>query len=342
MPKSKPSILSKALEQNIRQQQTQFKKQIDLSLDSPPVWKSIRNICTIANENAILDLKVFLFSLQLWNKELPNIYLYCTEEVKALQLDREYKGKLYYNTSLEPYANKTRQQMEAAPSNKGLSNLFHDFTMEKCSLLRWAFLTMTEEDKEYGAVFCDADICWLGPMPQLDYTRILGLSAHEIHEEYEKKYGIYNAGFMWFRHLKTVEHWEEACTTSRFFEQAALEDLVEGANPATLQLFPTQLNYGWWRLYQGQYSSQVLLQEWSIKRDPQESHSGILVKGAPLLCVHTHWKTTDRMTIAFNVFIINRLQLMLKQKKVHALLHFLARLEISIALNALCSKKKDS
>lgn len=340
MPKPKRSILSKALEQNIVDQQIGFEKYIDLAVEAPPVWKSIRNICTIANETAVLDLKVFLFTLQLWNKELPNVYLHCTEEVKALQIDREYKGKFYYNTSLEPYANKTRQQMEAAPSNKGLSNLFHDFTMEKCSLLRWAFLTMSEEDKEYGTVFCDADICWLGPMPLLDYNRQIGLSAHEIHEEYEQRYGIYNAGFMWFRHLKTVERWEEACKTSRFFEQAALEDLVVGADPDTIQQFPTQVNYGWWRLFQGKHSSRDLIHDWSIKRDPQESHSGILVKGEPVLCIHTHWKTPDAMTSAFNGFIVEKLQMVLKQKKVHSLLHFLARLEISVALNALRSKKK--
>jgi hypothetical protein len=342
MPKSKPSILSKALEQNIREQATGHNNQIDLALEAHAVWKPIRNICTIANESAVLDLKVFLFTLQLWNKELPNIYLYCTEDVKALQIDREYKGKFYYNTSLEPYAKKTRQQMEATPSTKGLSNQFHDFTMEKCSLLRWAFSVMSKEDLEYGAVFCDADICWLGPMPQLDYNRLLGLSAHEIHEEYEKRYGIYNAGFMWFHHLKTVERWEEACTTSRFFEQAALEDLVEGANPATIQQFPTQVNYGWWRLFQGQHSSKDLILDWSIKRDPQEAHSGILVKGQPLICVHTHWKTTDGMTNAFNGFIVEKLQILLRQKKVFSLLHFLARLEISIAMNAIGSKKKYS
>jgi hypothetical protein len=342
MKKKSTSILSKALEKNIRDQQTGHTNHIDLELESPPVWKPIRTICTIANESAILDLKVFLFTLQLWNKELPTIFLYCTKEVKAMQIDREYKGKFHYNTSLEPYANRTRQEMENMPSNKGLSNLFHDFTMEKCSLLRWAFLAMTEEEKEYGTVFCDADICWLGPMPQLDYTRLLGLSAHEIHEEYEKRYGIYNAGFMWFHHLKTVERWEEACKTSRFFEQAALEDLVEGANPATIQQFSTQVNYGWWRLFQGTHSSKDLILDWSIKRDPQEVHSGILVKGEPLLCIHTHWKTTDGLTNAFNGFIINKLQILLKQKKVHAFLQYLARLEISIALNAIRSKKKDS
>lgn len=340
MQNSKPSILSKDLEQNIRQQQTGFQNHIDLSIDSPPVWKTIRNICTLANETAVFDLKIFLMTLQLWNKELPTIYLYCTEEVKALQIDREYKGKFYYNTSLESYANMTRQQMEATPSNRGLSNLFHDFTMEKCSLLRWAFSSMSKEDKEYGTVFCDADICWLGPMPQINHNCIVGLSAHQIHEEYEKRFGIYNAGFMWFSHLKTVERWEEACKTSRFFEQAALEDLTINANPCTIQQFPVQVNYGWWRLFQGKEHSRDLIKSWSIKRDPQEVHSGILVDGEPLVCIHTHWKTTDGMTNGFNGFIIEKLQLLLKQKKVNTFLHFLARLEVSIALNALRSKKK--
>jgi hypothetical protein len=102
------------------------------------------------------------------------------------------------------------------------------------------------------------------------------------------------------------------------------------------------VNYGWWRLFQGQHSSKDLIMDWSIKRDPQEAHSGILVKGQPLICVHTHWKTTDGMTNAFNGFIVEKLQILLRQKKVFSLLHFLARLEISIAMSAIGSKKKNS
>ena len=147
---------------------------------------------------------------------------------------------------------------------------------------------------------------------------------------------------MWFRHIETIQQWETFCTTSRFFEQAALEDLTYGLQPWQIHQFPSQMNYGWWRLFQGKETSRALMSKWSIRRHPEEAHSGILIDGSPLLCIHTHWKTTDGMTTQFNGFVIEKLQLLLKQKKVHSFLHFLARLEVSIAMNALRSKKKNS
>ena len=34
-------------------------------------------LATLANKNALHDLNVFLFTLQLWNDSLPNLYIYC-------------------------------------------------------------------------------------------------------------------------------------------------------------------------------------------------------------------------------------------------------------------------
>lgn len=38
------------------------------------------------------------------------------------------------------------------------------------------------------------------------------------------------------------EKWRTACSTSRFFEQAAMEALPEGLAPEEFYVFPTQVN----------------------------------------------------------------------------------------------------
>ena len=340
MSTTKPSILSQRIDDAIENETTEFNKLRDLSYVPPHIWTPIKTICTMANEAAIPDLRVFLFTLQLWNEHLPTLYLYCTQGVKNLELERDYKGKIVYNTSLDAYSNTNRQEMERQSSRMGLKNRFHDFTVEKCNLLDWVFQQLTPKQKEYGVVFCDADICWLGPLPNVDQRCQIGLSMHQINPIDEQRYGIYNAGFFWFRHQQTVDRWREACKTSRFFEQAALEDLTNGLVPWQIDAFPTTVNYGWWRLYQGKQRSDHLASLWGLKRDPEEKYSGIVIEGEPLVCIHTHWLTNDAMTNSFNAFVVGRLQYLMKQKKVMMFLKYLARLGSQVASDALRAKKK--
>ena len=182
-------------------------------------------LATLANEHAVPDLKRFLATLQVWNKELPPLYLLCTVAVEQ-QIKGLYKGEINISTELEPYKGLSRQQMEHLPSKKGYPNLFYDFTAEKTILLSWALKHMSIEKKEQGVLFCDSDIFWLAPLPTIPVTASLGVSAHGIRPNDEAKYGIYNAGFFWTKDLTIPERWRKAIKTSRFFEQAAIEDLV--------------------------------------------------------------------------------------------------------------------
>jgi hypothetical protein len=51
---------------------------------------------TLANKNALYDLNVFLFTLQLWNNELPNLYIYCDSFIEEyLTRTKIYKGELF-------------------------------------------------------------------------------------------------------------------------------------------------------------------------------------------------------------------------------------------------------
>lgn len=279
-------------------------------------------IATLANENALDDLHLFFKTLELWNTAPPPIYLLCTEAVK-LWTRGKYQGQLYISTKLESYRNLSRKEMEMAPSKKELPNLFYDFTQEKCDLMDWALGSLPSQDLERGVLFCDADIFWLGPIPKIPKGKTLALSPHMIRAFDEVKYGRYNAGFLWTNSLEFPAIWREECKTSRFFEQAALETLAEKMDRELIYYFGSNVNYGWWRMFQGILTAEQKKKEWTIKRDPKEVHSGLYVQGEPVVCIHTHWNTTDFITGEFNNWIEYKLSLLKSQKKVGHILRLI-------------------
>lgn len=260
-------------------------------------------VATLANKHALDDLKLLFKSLEIWNSSPPTVYIYCSTDV--LKSMPPYAGQVIPKVTLDTYANYTRAQMEGLPSKKGLKNLFHDFTQEKCGLMKWALESLTNDiSRKHGVLFCDADIFWLGPLPTIPLQATLGLSQHMIRKFDEAKFGEYNAGFLWMNDVTLPDAWQRACKTSRFFEQAALEDLADATADDQLYLFPEQYNYGWWRIYQNADPKLSVTDwsqfGWSLRPELCTDDSGILVKDEPLACVHTHWKTTDTVTNLFN------------------------------------------
>lgn len=278
-------------------------------------------LATLANEHALKDLEFFFFSLALWNSKAPTVYLYCTKAVADYLPKFKYPGTIYIEVALESYKGLNRQQMECAESRRRLPNLFYDFTMEKCKLMEWALKSLPYEEQNRGVLFCDADILWLGPLPKIPHGNRLGLSQHMIRHVDELRYGTYNAGFLWMNDLALPPLWDEMSKTSRFFEQAALEDLSEHIEPTALYQFGPEFNYGWWRMYQSDTTVQQQQNEWAFKRNPSGEHSGITVNGRPLMCIHTHIQTKDAMTHNFNQFVLSKLVILKAQTKVRALLN---------------------
>jgi hypothetical protein len=245
-------------------------------------------LATLANTNAYNDLKVFLYTLQLFNKNLPDIYLYCDTYIDIIDL--EYKGNIYKKVALDEYDGLTREQMEKT-KGKIFKTQWEDFMCEKMNLLEW---TQCER-----VLFCDSDICFMGPLPTISDGCELGLSRHEIRTFDEIRFGLYNGGFVFSGNKDIPKRWREATHTSRYYEQAALEDLTKFFKP---YFFPIQNNYGWWRLLQGKESFDKLKDKFSVK------NKTIYYEDKQLLSIHTHFKTKDKATTNFNNFILNLLR----------------------------------
>jgi hypothetical protein len=182
--------------------------------------------------------------------------------------------------------------------------------MEKIALLEWVFQAEPAAASTGGVLFCDADICFLGPLPQIPSAATVALSPHFIRAMDEARFGRYNGGYLWLRDVTYLTDWREACSRSRYFEQAALEEVAAAAASAnTLYEFPSTENYGWWRLFQGEEKATILKQAWTMHRHKVPNSSGILVGGEPLGSIHTHWyESRDAATVQYNGFVYDLLR----------------------------------
>jgi hypothetical protein len=270
-------------------------------------------VCTIATAGAVQDLKVFLKTLELFNTSPPTVYLLC-DDALINQLPK-YKGTLKTQTKLNRYAGLNRLAMSRLPGIE-YKSLWEDFMMEKATVMAWAF-----QAGETRLFFCDCDICFMGPLPDVPPDATLGVCPHRIRQQDEQKFGKYNAGFVYTTDPATPAAWRKAALTSRYYDQAALEDLVAEPN-AKVYEFPTQTNYGWWRMFQADQPPAALQAEWSIFRSPNTA--GIRVSGEQLLSIHTHWgEKIDRVTLAFNLWVFTYLARL--GSHTQPFVHFLAR-----------------
>jgi len=275
----------------------------------------IETVATLVNEFALTDLRVLLFTLDLWNSPAPTVYIYTDTPSEKVIHTIPYSGKIITKIALDEYTALNRRDMETIPGIQ-YKTLFADFCAEKTNLMEWAI-----EASGKGVLFCDADICHLGPLPEIAEGVSLALSPHMIRKHDTDRFGIYNAGFLYMSDPAIAAVWRRFCGQSRFFEQACLEDLALRYSP---HLFEVQTNYGWWRILQGDKPPSVLQKEWGIRRAEDDTDSGITVQGSPLLSIHTHWaEKNDAATVQFNKWVFSCLQ-KVPSKKTKQLLAFLA------------------
>jgi hypothetical protein len=259
-------------------------------------------VVTLATSSAFRDLKVFLTTLDLFNAIKPKVYLLCDTALKErVTATKIYSGEIIFSTGLNSYTGKTRLIMERTPGQIYKTE-WEDFMMEKATVLDLAYAA-----GEQRVFFFDSDICFMGPLPTVPATAKLGLSRHMIRPADEARFGTYNAGFVYTADSTIPHKWREASKHSRYYDQAALEDLDKHYGAAdAVHYFPIQNNYGWWRMFQGTESPQANAADWSINRIV--GTAGLCVSKLPLLSIHTHWgEAHDLATANFNRFVYGTL-----------------------------------
>jgi hypothetical protein len=269
-------------------------------------------IATLATGVVKSDLQLFLFSLGLWNKELPTVYILCDSAIEKAVHEMGYKGRIVTKVALDKYAGLTRAEMEKKPGIYG--SLFFDLCVEKTAVMKWVF-----ETEPVDVLYCDCDICFMGPLFSIPEGADVAVSHHEIRPQDEARYGKYNGGILWAKDVGSVNTWIDACKTSRFVDQAAIEDMAAAAK--SLYQIPRTENYGWWRLWQGVKPANQLMSEWSMK---EAKNCGIMINGQPLGSIHTHFgETRDAATVQYNKWVLHWLTKLTTNSKAQRLLGFI-------------------
>lgn len=262
--------------------------------------RHMTTVCTLATINSIQDLKVFLFTLEQFNTVKPTVYLLCdtaTDNILKEKKTIQYSGIIHSDTGLDKYNTVNRKIMVNQPGIN-YKTLWEDFMMEKATVIDNAF-----NNGAANVFFFDSDICFMGPLPDVPEKIKIGVCHHMIKPADEAKYGKYNGGYIWTSDRSVTEFWRQASKTSRFYDQAALEDVVAKYKTEEVYEFPIQNNYGWWRMYQSVESFQNQQKSWSIFRNEPVLTAGIRINGKPLLSIHTHWlESNDIITKQFNLW----------------------------------------
>jgi hypothetical protein len=249
----------------------------------------------VTGAEALADLVIFVKTLEVWH---PDATLYVLTDSVTKIGDIRFKGTMHVRVALDAYRGLNRKAMEGLPG-RIYDTLFKDYTYEKADVIEWAFSLGAVGDK--GVWFMDSDITHLAPLPDIPSSTTLALSPHYIRESDCRLYGKYNAGYFWLRDPSLVSAWRSAGFTSRFFEQAALEDIAVAAGSGLYE-FPIQVNFGWWRMFQGLIPPAEVQASLSFNR--ADTSVGLRYKGVPLQSIHTHWyDTTGSATGVFNAWV---------------------------------------
>lgn len=249
----------------------------------------------VSGPEALADYKLFVATLELWH---PDAVLYVFADSETPITRKPKSGVLHVKqTALDKYTGMRRAEMEATEGIE-YDTLFKDYTYEKANVMKWMFETQPDLHNHGGAWFMDADIIHCAPLPHIPESATVALSPHAIRVADEAKFGKYNAGYMWIKIPSMLEIWKSAGHASRFFEQAALEQVALHAGSALYE-FPPSVNFGWWRMFQSPISPPDQQKKFTIYRpDPG---IGMRYDGVPLQSIHTHWYQRDgSSTHAFN------------------------------------------
>ena len=243
-----------------------------------------RAFCSLATKASAHELFGLLLSLSVHH---PNskVYLRTDTETKnyILRSTPKLPLNISYNVCLDEYTNTNRSQMD--------DKSWTDFMKQKIFLIKDVL------KQETDVLFLDSDIILTAPQIHeqfdLEYGNTLGVSPAYIKKKNTDEVGYYNGGYIWVAQEEICDKWLEVCDTSRYHEQACIEDLTK-----IYQYFEfgEEFNIQGWR----HLLSPFPIEEHFSKRDGK-----IIYKNKTLRCIHTHLR--DERFSYFNKLIITYL-----------------------------------
>lgn len=232
--------------------------------------KEPSSFCTICTKTCKQELVLWVLTLSIHHKD-ANVYIMCDSasknEIDNLTPDVNKRLNIKWHVTLDEYSDKTRKQMED-------EKIWSDFQMKKAEVMSIALET------EKDTLFLDSDIVILDKINDVNHNMDIGVSPQYIKDENVKQVGYYNGGMLWTRNKDVPRDWIEFTKTSRYFDQASIEDLAKKYSKFT---FRDNYNLQTWRFVIGQEDGETIAGY--IK--PKDGK--LYYKNKPLKCIHTHF-----------------------------------------------------
>tara|TARA_A100001035_G_scaffold272352_1_gene261568 strand:+ start:2317 stop:3876 length:1560 start_codon:yes stop_codon:yes gene_type:complete len=232
-----------------------------------------------------------LLSMSIHHKNSKVYGLIDTETKNSLDIIKpQLRLQLFLSITLDKYSNKNRNIMV----NEGI---WDEFQMQKANVIKYAL------ENETDTMFLDSDIIFFYPINVIDKSKELGVSPHYIKKSNTDKVGYYNGGCLWTKNKNVPNDWIEFTKTSRYHDQASIEDLVKKYDT---QEFGEEVNYMPWRIILSDNPSKT-------KSQITIANNEININNKPLIFLHTHFH--DKRFVEANSIFINALKTLKRYKE---------------------------
>ena len=242
------------------------------------------SFCTICTLPCAFELIGLLLSLSIYHRD-ENIYIISDTKTKKIIEEMTPKPRLNIKwfVELDEYDGMNRMIME----QKGL---IKEFWNNKARVIKKCLNDFND------TLFLDSDIIILDELNDIDDTKELGVSPQFIKQVNIDETGYYNGGCIWTRSKNVPDDWIKYTKTSRYVDQASIEDLVK---KYTYFEFGDNYNLQCWRLYLSPEGKHKIISYLS-------SDNGIVMyKDKPLKFIHTHF--LDQRFNDFNSLLFNHI-----------------------------------
>jgi hypothetical protein len=227
---------------------------------------------TICTKKCKQELVGFLLSLSLHHPN-SNVYIICDTDTKKYldELTPQPKLKCIWFIELDKYSDLNRMEMEK-------QKIWSDFQMAKANVIEKALIS------EKDTLFLDSDIIILDKIYiDTDKEYKLGVSPQFITQEYIDKTGYYNGGVLWTNQNELPKLWKQYTKSSRYYDQASIEDLVLNYNINNTFIFGENYNLQTWRFLLNDEPFDKICSYLNVKDNK------IYYKNKPLKFIHTHF-----------------------------------------------------
>lgn len=239
---------------------------------------------TLCTKQCKQELIGFLLSLSLHHPNAKT-YVICDKETKEYIEQSTPQPKLQINwfIELDKYSMYNRQEMERL-------GLWSDFQMAKALIIEKAL------EYESDTLLIDSDTIILDKI-YVNMNKELGVSPQFITKEHVKRTGYYNGGMLWTNQKTLSKKWIEYTKTSRYYDQASIEDLT---NDYSFFEFGENYNLQTWRFFYGIEPTQKIILNLNINKNK------VYYKNQPLKFIHTHFNHREFQQV--NELFIQKLQ----------------------------------